>query len=224
MDFLMRIKFLASFYYFFLLALFGCDDKNISIQSDAKLPHSNVSSSFTNDQKAVPSISQLNKTASVSGLIGTHCKSTETAYINAKMHKVVRNLTKNTTYELEPTDHVLSVCVSKDNLALSYRFGNINKVELERTASTQLPFGSYYRQVGTVGESILFFSDDEYHYYIINSGSMGSGVKVNVYKNNTLISELFSGNDPYNDFVIATDLNLPKKLVNEKQPFNHQMQ
>ena len=53
---------------------------------------------------------------------------------------------------------------------------------------------------------------------------MGSGVTVNVYKNDTLISELFSGNDPYDDFVIATDLNFPKKLVIEKQPFNKQMQ
>jgi len=157
-------------------------------------------------------------------MLATHCKSNEAAYINAKMHKVVRNPDESTAYKLEPTDKVLSICVAKDDSSLSYRFGRVNDIGLEKEATPDAPFGSYYRQVGRIGESILFFSNGEYHYYIINSGGMGSGVTVNVYKNDTLITELFSGNDPYDDFVIATDLNFPKKLVIEKQPFNKQMQ
>lgn len=53
---------------------------------------------------------------------------------------------------------------------------------------------------------------------------MGSGVSVNVFKDDALIAELFSGNEPYNDFIVATDLSLPKNLVKELQPFNQQMQ
>lgn len=223
MDFIMRIKFLASFYSFFLFALFGCDDQSMAIQGSPQL-NNNVSNSPSNLKVNTPSAAQTHEPALVVGMLATHCKSNEAAYINAKMHKVVRNPDENTAYKLEPTDKVLSICVAKDDSSLSYRFGRVNDIGLEKEATPSAPFGSYYRQVGRIGESILFFSNGEYHYYIINSGGMGSGVTVNVYKNKTLITELFSGNDPYDDFVIATDLNLPKKLVSERQPFNKKMQ
>ncbi|NMF46694.1 hypothetical protein HHL01_00650 [Pseudoalteromonas arctica] len=223
MDFIMRIKFLASFYSFFLFALFGCDDQSMAMQDSPQL-NNNASNLPTNNKVNTPPVVQKNEPALVVGMLATHCKSNEAAYINAKMHKVVRNPDENTAYKLEPTEKVLSVCVAKDDSSLSYRFGRINDIGLEKEASPDAPFGSYYRQIGRIGQSILFFSNGEYHYYIINSGGMGSGVTVNVYKSDTLISELFSGNDPYDDFVIATDLNFPKKLVIEKQPFNKQMQ
>ena len=222
MDFIMRIKFLASFYSFLLFALFGCDDQSMAMQDSPQL--NNNASNLPTNKVNTPPVAQKNEPALVVGMLATHCKSNEAAYINAKMHKVVRNPDENTAYKLEPTEKVLSVCVAKDDSSLSYRFGRINDIGLEKEASPDTPFGSYYRQIGRIGQSILFFSNGEYHYYIINSGGMGSGVTVNVYKNDALITELFSGNDPYDDFVIATDLNFPKKLVIEKQPFNKQMQ
>ncbi|MEM5481705.1 hypothetical protein WNY97_18005 [Pseudoalteromonas fuliginea] len=217
----MRNKFLASFYSFFLLVLFGCDDQISSSQKKAHLEDLVKPSS---DSKQQEQFTNVEDPVLVLGLVATHCKMNETAYINAKMQKVLRNPSEDIAYKLEPTDNVLSICVAKDDSSLSYRFGRINDIGLEKEAKPDAPFGSYYRQVGRIGESILFFSNGEYHYYIINSGGMGSGVTVNVYKNDTLITELFSGNDPYDDFVIATDLNLPKKLVSERQPFNKKMQ
>ncbi|MBH0058879.1 hypothetical protein I6F65_18210 [Pseudoalteromonas sp. SWXJZ94C] len=219
----MNIKFLASFYSFFLLALFGCDNQSTSIQGKPQLNNNASNTSIDFDANA-PAAIQISEPALVVGLVGTHCKSDETAYINAKMHKVIRSIDESIVYKLEPSDNVLSICVAKDDSSLSYRFGRIDDMGLEKLATAEAPFGSYYRQVGRVGESILFFSNGEYHYYIINSGGMGSGVTVNVFKNDTLITELFSGNDPYDDFVIATGLNLPKKLVRETQPFNKRMQ
>ncbi|GAB0109501.1 hypothetical protein PA7559_07680 [Pseudoalteromonas distincta] len=221
MDFLMRITFLASFYSFVFLSLFGCDGQVSSSQSKEKLDLLTKSSSNTDIKKQ---ITESNESAVVLGLLGTHCKTNETAYINAKIQKVQRNTSKDVAYKLEPTDNVLSICIAKDDTSLSYRFGRIDDIGLEKIATEDAPFGSYYRQVGRVGESILFFNNGDYHYYIINSGGMGSGVSVKVFKNDTLITELFSGNDAYNDFIVATDLTLPKKLVSEKQPFNKQMQ
>ncbi|GAA60622.1 hypothetical protein P20652_2488 [Pseudoalteromonas sp. BSi20652] len=219
----MNIKFLASFYSFFLLALFGCDNQSTLIKDEPQLDNNAINTSI-NREKNTLNVTQSSRPALVVGLLGTHCKTNETVYINAKMHKVIRSNGETVVYKLEPSDNVLSICVAKDATSLSYRFGRIDDMGLEKVATTEAPFGSYYRQVGRVGESILFFSNGEYHYYIINSGGMGSGVTVNVFKNNTLISEFFSGNDPYDDFVIATDLNLPKKLVRETQPFNKKMQ
>ncbi|WP_369620355.1 hypothetical protein [Pseudoalteromonas distincta] len=217
----MRITFLASFYSFVFLSLFGCDGQVSSSQSKEKLDLLTKSSSNTDIKKQ---ITESNESAVVLGLLGTHCKTNETAYINAKIQKVQRNTSKDVAYKLEPTDNVLSICIAKDDTSLSYRFGRIDDIGLEKIATEDAPFGSYYRQVGRVGESILFFNNGDYHYYIINSGGMGSGVSVKVFKNDTLITELFSGNDAYNDFIVATDLTLPKKLVSEKQPFNKQMQ
>ncbi|MEL0639132.1 hypothetical protein V6260_00735 [Pseudoalteromonas aliena] len=217
----MRITFLASFYSFVFLFLFGCDGQVSSSQSKEKLDLLTKSSSNTDIKKQ---ITESNESAVVLGLLGTHCKTNETAYINAKIQKVLRNTSKDVAYKLEPTDNVLSICIAKDDTSLSYRFGRIDDIGLEKIATEDAPFGSYYRQVGRIGESILFFNNGDYHYYIINSGGMGSGVSVKVFKNDTLITELFSGNDAYNDFIVATDLTLPKKLVSEKQPFNKQMQ
>lgn len=224
-GFFMNIKFLASFYSFFLLALFGCDNQNTSLNAKTQLNNNVINTSIDFEASTSTSTAtQVNEPALVVGLVGTHCKSDETAYINAKMHNVIRSIDESVVYRLEPTDNVLSICVAKDDSSLSYRFGRIDDLGLEKLATIDAPFGSYYRQVGRVGESILFFSNGEYHYYIINSGGMGSGVTVNVFKNDKLITELFSGNDPYDDFVIATNLSLPKKLVSEIQPFNKKMQ
>lgn len=220
MDFLMRISFLASFYSFVLISLFGCDNQTSS-HNKAQLDH--IIKPSSNSQSKSPA-AKVNEPAIVLGLLATHCKSNETAYINAKMQKVLRNPSKDEAYTLAPTENVLSVCLAKDGSSLSYRFGRIDDIGLEKKASTDAPFGSYYRQVGRIGESILFFNNGPYHYYIINSGGMGSGVSVNVFKDDALIAELFSGNEPYNDFIVATDLSLPKNLVKELQPFNQQMQ
>jgi len=220
MDFLMRISFLASFYSFVLISLFGCDNQTSS-HNKAQLDH--IIKPSSNSQSKSPA-AKVNEPAIVLGLLATHCKSNETAYINAKMQKVLRSPSKDKAYALEPTENVLSVCLAKDGSSLSYRFGRIDDIGLEKQASTDAPFGSYYRQVGRIGESILFFNNGPYHYYIKNSGGMGSGVSVNVFKDDALIAELFSGNEPYNDFIVATDLSLPKNLVKELQPFNQQMQ
>lgn len=220
MDFLMRISFLASFYSFVLISLFGCDNQTSS-HNKAQLDH--IIKPSSNSQSKSPA-AKVNEPAIVLGLLATHCKSNETAYINAKMQKVLQSPSKDKAYALEPTENVLSVCLAKDGSSLSYRFGRIDDIGLEKQASTDAPFGSYYRQVGRIGESILFFNNGPYHYYIKNSGGMGSGVSVNVFKDDALIAELFSGNEPYNDFIVATDLSLPKNLVKELQPFNQQMQ
>jgi len=218
----MSFKLISFCYCIPVLFLNGCDEE-VSLFSSSKTP-----SVAKNENANLPATAIKQKHLVVEGLIEgivpSHCKRGETAYINAKMQKVIRNPTAKVTYTLKPTDNILSVCVANDNSAITYRYGTEQKIGLEYTATAAQPFGSYYRQIGKVGESILFFNKGNYYYYIINTGGMGSGVSVNVYKNKTLIAEFFSGNEAYNDFVIASNLDLPKSLAIELQPHINTMQ
>lgn len=220
-GFFMCTKFKISLLTFIVLSVCGCNDQIHSAQNKSDLE--NLTNS-QNDQSAKNSKTADDDSIKVNGLMATHCNKNEEAYINAKMQKVLRNPTPNEAYRLVPSGKVMSICVAKDRSSLTYRFGKSDTVEFEKSATVGHPFGSYFRQTGRVSESILFFSNGAYHYYITNSGGMGSGVSVDVYKDNKLVTEFFSGNDSYNDFIVATNMSLPKDLVKEQQPLDKPMQ
>ena len=218
----MSFKLISFCYCIPVLFLNGCDEE-VGLFSSSKTP---LVAKKENANLPVAALEKqrLAVEGLIEGVVPSHCKRGETAYINAKMQKVIRNPTAKVTYTLKPTDNILSVCVANDNSAITYRYGTEQKIGLEYTATAAQPFGSYYRQIGKIGESILFFNKGNYYYYIINAGGMGSGVSVNVYKNKTLIGEFFSGNEAYNDFVIASNLDLPKSLAKELKPHINTMQ
>ncbi|KPZ57306.1 hypothetical protein AN391_01893 [Pseudoalteromonas sp. P1-13-1a] len=218
----MSFKLISFCYCIPVLFLNGCDEE-VGLFSSSKTP---LVAKKENANLPVAAVEKqrLAVEGLIEGVVPSHCKRGETAYINAKMQKVIRNPTANVTYTLKPTDNILSVCVANDNSAITYRYGTEQKIGLEYKATAAQPFGSYYRQIGKIGESILFFNKGNYYYYIINAGGMGSGVTVNVYKNKTLIGEFFSGNEAYNDFVIASNLDLPKSLAKELKPHINTMQ
>lgn len=218
----MSFKLISFCYCIPVLFLNGCDeDPGLFSSTKAPIAAQNSNANLPTKPKQD---TQVVVDGLIEGVVPSHCKRSETAYINAKMQKVVRNPSEKVTYTLTPTPNILSVCVANDNSAITYRYGTLQNVGLEYTATKAQPFGSYYRQIGKVGESILFFNKGNYYYYIINSGGMGSGVTVNVYKNESLIAEFFSGNEAYNDFVIASNLDLPKALAVEQQPHINTMQ
>lgn len=156
--------------------------------------------------------------------VSTYCKANEITYINTKLNKVERNPSKGLAYKLTPTNNRLSMCLAKDNSYLSYRYGKGDTVALENIATTELPLGRHYQQIGRMGKDVLFFSNGTYYYYVGISGGMGSGISIDVFKGDELIAELFSGNTIGEDFFLAPNLILPSTLFSEKKPPHKKMQ
>lgn len=131
----------------------------------------------------------------------THCKPGEHAIVDAWMGKV------------KPTDggwrnskngKVVSLCADRKAepfSAVTYRYGNPGKVELEVIATPQNRFG--IASVSTsprTGSDLVFFRRGEYTYYVAMATGMGSGVSLVVFQGQKKIVDHFSGNDRDEDY------------------------
>ncbi|MFG1498541.1 hypothetical protein ABMA57_18075 [Saccharospirillum sp. HFRX-1] len=120
-----------------------------------------------------------------------HCLAGETVYLSAKMQKVNRNPESGFSYELQPTDKILSLCMTDESL--TYRYGAIGDVGLERTATAEHPFAYFEQSIGRVYEQMFYFNNGDYYYYVVESGGMGRGVALKVFQGDRLIGDYFSG-------------------------------
>ena len=154
-----------------------------------------------------------------------HCLPGETIFLSAKMKKSI-NTPKEVVYE--ETGKVVSLCAdrSKDPISkLSYRYGPIGSIELERVATKSKPFGYAELALGNkVSIDAYFFGVGEFTYYVTVAGAMGSGISLEVYRGDRQVVDLFSGNDDTTDFympfVVRADavltVQVPKHLSSYK--------
>ena len=209
-----------------VLILTACGNKVKSPSQSALATTKEINTTEISNIKVekVADVAQLVSVDEHTVQVSTYCKANEITYINTKLNKVERNPSKGLAYKLTPTNNRLSMCLAKDNSYLSYRYGNGDTVELENIATTDLPFGRHYQQIGRTGKNILFFSNATYYYYVGISGGMGSGISIDVFNGDELIVELFSGNIIGEDFFLAPNLILPSTLFSEKKPSHKKMQ
>lgn len=132
----------------------------------------------------------------------THCTSDEFAYLNAKMAKVHQQAKGG--YSLEKNGKTLSICTGSASEPFSkvvYRYGAIGKVEMEQVATKEQKFNIYSLSTSSrTGEDLIFFSKEEYTYYVSNAIGQGSGVGLRVFKSGRQLANLFSGNEQNVDF------------------------
>ncbi len=145
------------------------------------------------------------------------CLGGETIYLTAKMQNVVLNPDANTLYKLVPTSKLVSLCLSANNDALIYRYGEENSIELESVATADAPFKTYHNQVGRVGEDYFSFTRGNYQYVVVESSGMGNGVSLSVYQGDTKIVDKFSGNTMDEDFY-QSYLSIPENLLEVSEP------
>ena len=147
-----------------------------------------------------------------------HCLLGETIFLSAKMKRII-NTPKEVVYE--ETGKVLSLCAdrSKDPISkLSYRYGPIGSIELERVATKSKPFGYAEFALGNkVSIDAYFFDVGEFTYYVTVAGSMGSGISLEVYRGDKQIVDLFSGNDDTTDFYFPM-LIQADPVIEEREP------
>ena len=131
----------------------------------------------------------------------SHCLPGETVFLSAKMKRAI-----NTPKELifKDTGKVLSLCADqpRDPInKLSYRYGPIGSIELERVATKSNKFGYAELALGNrVSIDAYFFDVGEFTYYVTIAGAMGSGISLEVYRGDKQVVDLFSGNDDTTDF------------------------
>ena len=131
----------------------------------------------------------------------SHCLPSETVFLSTKMKKVI-NTPKQMIYK--DTGKILSLCAdkAKDPISkLTYRYGPIGSIELERIATRSNRFGYAEFALGDrVSIDAYFFDIGEFAYYVTVAGAMGSGISLEVYRGDKQIVDLFSGNDDTTDF------------------------
>jgi hypothetical protein len=131
----------------------------------------------------------------------SHCLPGETVFLSAKMKRVIRS-PQEVIYK--DTEKVLSLCADKSAhpiSKLSYRYGPIGAIELERVATKSKPFGYAELALGNkVSIDAYFFDVNEFTYYVTVAGAMGSGISLEVYRGERQVVDLFSGNDDTTDF------------------------
>lgn len=121
-----------------------------------------------------------------------HCLPGETVFLSARMTK--------------KPERILSLCTdkSKDPVTkMTYRYGPIGAIELERVATASQKFGYYANfQSRPITYEIYFFETGSYSYYVQAAGWMGHGISLHVFKANREILSLHSGNDDNVDFYL----------------------
>jgi hypothetical protein len=143
--------------------------------------------------------------------IASHCRQGEFSILNANMQEVraprykteAERRTKS-LWVLQRTDKVLSICADRPeepfNL-ITYRFGKIGNIELERVATQSSPFHIFERATSPhTGEAILFFSAGPYTYCVSEATAQGSGISLSVFKSGREVASFFSGNDRGTDY------------------------
>lgn len=154
-----------------------------------------------------------------------HCLPGETIFLSAKMKKSINTTKEEVVYE--ETGKVVSLCAdrSKDPISkLSYRYGPIGSIELERVATKSKPFGYAELALDKVSIDAYFFGVGDFTYYVTVAGAMGSGISLEVYRGERQVVDLFSGNDDTTDFympfVVRADavltVQVPKHLSSYK--------
>lgn len=144
--------------------------------------------------------------AQQSSNLASHCKQGEFAFLNANMqevryprYKTEEERRTKPVWILQRTDKVLSICADRPeepfNL-ITYRFGKIGNIELERVATQSSPFHFFERATSPhTGEVILFFSAGPYTYCVSEATAQGSGISLTVLKSGREVASFFSGND-----------------------------
>ncbi|MBQ4833183.1 hypothetical protein J8L70_08015 [Pseudoalteromonas sp. MMG010] len=194
----------------------GKDNKN-SADSEKTLLQSEKQT------KLLPPISHVEPSI-VNGLVASHCNNDEISYMNAKMHDVIAARSVANTHDTQDIYKVLSICLSQDNTKMFYRYGQLGAIESMSTANNNTPFAYYIRKVNGINETILFFTQHDYRYYIMYSDETDSGVNVKIYHGQQLISELSSGTEAYQDYVVANNIDIPTSLMLNIRPPNAEMQ
>lgn len=148
----------------------------------------------------------------------SHCLPGETVFLSAKMKRVI-NTPKQLIYR--DTGKILSLCAdkAKDPISkLTYRYGPIGSIELERSATRSNKFGYAELALGDrVSIDAYFFDIGEFAYYVTVAGAMGSGISLEVYRGDKQIVDLFSGNDDTTDFYFPL-LVKADPVIQERKP------
>jgi hypothetical protein len=124
--------------------------------------------------------------------IPTHCKSDEHVVLTAKLFREVGGQLG------DDTGKILSLCADRSEEPLGkliYRFGAIEKVEMERVATTSQKFGlSQQSDAGAhAGERSISFRQGRYVYQVSEALGMAAfGVRLYVYESNNPILTLLS--------------------------------
>ncbi|MBU3019128.1 hypothetical protein KO519_15710 [Paraglaciecola agarilytica] len=202
--------------------LFGCFSLLAACSQDKpKLVEPHVAVHAQDKQTAAISTQEAAKkvTEPQSRLPPSHCKSPEVAYLNSRVKKIHRSEKGVTT---TPTQNILSLCIDGDKII--YRFGKINTVDIEKTATPEAPFYQHFARLGRIGMQRTFFNNGSYYYYVTESLGMGSGISIDVFDSSGQIADPFSGLDPEVDFWVSTDVQLPTASLLEKMPPHKDMQ
>ena len=139
--------------------------------------------------------------ATASSALPTHCKSDEYSVTNAWMGPI-----KATDGGWKSTKErkLLSLCADKQTepfSKLSYRYGASGLVEFEAVATETKKFFVFSRPTSPhTADDIIFFSSDNYTYYVAIAGGQGRGVSLRVYSGKKLIFDHFSGNYENDDY------------------------
>jgi hypothetical protein len=136
--------------------------------------------------------------------VPTHCKSGEVSIVNAWMGKAIPT---SAGWVNSRTGKFVSLCADRTTEPFGkvvYRYGSSEKIDLAVLATREKPFGIFSR--GTTphtGDDLVYFTRGGYTYYIAIATGMGSGVFLNIYKGDKLISSHFSGNAEGSDYTIG---------------------
>lgn len=169
--------------------------------------------------------------AQQSAAVPSHCTADEFALINAKMF-AIHNFREptggwrkgDTVYELRTTGKVLSICSDSPAEPLhsvTYRFGPIGKIEMERVATASQQFHFFDRSTSPhTGENIIFFNVGSYTCCVSEATAQGSGIGLTVLKSGRKVLALFSGNERGIDFESRTmEVIFSSALSTVFQPF-----
>jgi hypothetical protein len=140
-------------------------------------------------------LTQAIGSAHAASSVPTHCNADEYSVVDAWMGP-----THPTSggYANSRSGKFLSLCADKKTEPFGkfvYRYGNLNQVELEVTATIKDKFGVYSRTTSPHTEDeIIFFTKGKYTYYVVLPGGQGSGISLRVYEGKKLLVNKFSGN------------------------------
>lgn len=140
------------------------------------------------------------------GRLPTHCRSDEFAYLNAQMAVIEWNDKSDHAKgnSLRKNGKLLSLCADRQQEPLgrlTYRYGEIGKVEFENAATPESKFSISYQQDGPRGGNNIFsFHVGAFTYYVTEATGDGHGIAIHVFKAGKKLSYLFSGTDKGTDY------------------------
>lgn len=108
--------------------------------------------------------------------IPSHCKESEIVFLNARMNRV----------ETNNAEKILSLCGNKEAEPLEtiiYRFGSVDKVEIELVASAKSKAGIVRQsdKASHTGLISIYFYKGQYAYEVSEGLGMTTGISLNVF-------------------------------------------